>query len=401
MAPRTRTVRTAPTLPVNGEPAPVANEILDEGPEVVGVIPPPIDGLESLMAELAGAMQAKVTVYRINKSGPASYVYQCTPEAFNLDDLRDKYGGGEFRLYIVKDQQFFRNLKVNIEPTKAPPAAPSAPVDPHAGSIAALEAKFSAFQEFCMQNLGGGGSRQSMLGDIDLPATITAISAAIVALRPPPPPPAPPPPENNSADRAIDMLLKGIELAKELKGDGDGDSMMGVLRDLIKSPMLAQAVAATQAESQPGGSMAPPRLPQPQPQVLHAKLQEQPSAPVAPPAPPRPQLPQAGVPEFDAVGPVIARYLPLLVEKSKLESSSALYAELILDSVPAEAIDPILEHTSAEICEWLCLLYPPVRAEFPWFVSLIDEMRMMLEGEPEPPASGEGSGSESTGPAHQ
>jgi hypothetical protein len=401
----------APT-PANGEPVPY-----DDPPPLVAeepaVIPPPVDGLESMMAELSGAMLAKVTVYRINKNGPAAYVYQCTPEAFNLDDLRNVYGGGEFRLYIMKDGQFYRNLKVVVEPKQIEhAAAPVFPGKQETTALGALEARLARqddlISEFYRQNMGAP-QRQSILGDLDLPATITAISAAIVALRPPAPPPPPPAPEGN-VDRAIDMLLKGIELAKELRNDsGEGDSMMGVLRDLIKSPMLAQAVAAA----------VPPGAQPPQPQVFALP----PTPPAQPPirgeshsaasqhlasagvfpgkqptqpepfsmdVPQQPQLLQAGVPEFDAVGPAIIRYLPLLCFKAMEGSSSQLYAEVILDSTPEGMIEPILEHTTGEICEYLALIYPPVRTEWDWFVSLVDEMRLMLEeeGEPLPPDVG-------------
>lgn len=397
-----RAPRAVPVEPVNGAQSFEPSTLIEE--ESATSLPPQVDGLESLMAELSGAIQAKVTVYRIQKSGPQTYVYQCTPEAFSLDDLRDKYGGGDFRLYVTKDGDFYRNLKISVEVKPIVPGAPAPAPSNLTPREAALEARVAEqdkmIQEFCRQNLRP--ERQSLLGDLDLPATITAISAAIVALRPPAPPPPPPAPEGN-VDRAIDMLLKGIELAKELKSEssGEGDSMMGVLRDLIKSPMLAQAVAAGTGtalpagvfpptpQALPGGMMPqqPIRAPQPSPQptqVLPAKLPDQ-----LAPHDMELQLPKAGTPEFDALGPVIVRYLPVLCYKAQEGSSAQLYAEVILDSTPEGMIEPILEHTTGEIIEYLALLYPPLRNEQPWFVSLIDEMRMMLEedgeGDPIPP----------------
>jgi hypothetical protein len=167
--------------------------------------------------------------------------------------------------------------------------------------------------------------------------------------------------------------------------------------------MLAQAVAA----SVPGMLQAPPapmpgvtmtRLPPPnfqhpqQPQqVLPVKLPDSPPTPPTPGAafPTAFNLPQTGNPAFDMLGPIVVRYLPLLVQKAQSESVAGLYAEVILDSTPEGAVEPILEYPTSDIVDYLATLHPPVNDERPWFVSLIDEMRLMLEEEPTPPDIGE------------
>lgn len=340
-----------------------------EGGSVEDAIPPHTDGLESLMMELSGAMLAKITVYRINKVGPQSYCYTCTPDSFSLDDLRDRFGGGEFRLYIVKDNAFFRNYKVSVEKpinASAPAAAPAAAAEPPGmAELRAANAKLAAQVE----SMRDPGRVRSIFENLDLPATISAVSAMLVALRPPAPPPAPAPAPSEAM--GLEMLLKGIELANELRANAEPSEggLMGVVRDLIKSPILAQAVQAA-TPAQPPETTAMPRPAAPQ--VLHAKV-------ATPPAPP-PTAEAPGNEVFGPMRPALAKYLPLLCAKSAAESPSGLYAGLVVDSVPPEVLVPVLNSkTSAEIVNFLASVHPPVAQHGPWFVSLVDEMRMLYE----------------------
>lgn len=100
------------------------------------------------------------------------------------------------------------------------------------------------------------------------------------------------------------------------------------------------------------------------------------------------QLPSANNDVLDAIGPVIVRYLPLLAAKAQQESSSQLYAEVIVDSVPDGVIEPILDIPTATIVDYFVLIYPPTNDERPWFVSLVDEIKLMFEEEPVPPDTG-------------
>lgn len=98
-----------------------------------------------------------------------------------------------------------------------------------------------------------------------------------------------------------------------------------------------------------------------------------------------PPIPLSGDAAFDAIGPMVRRYLPLLMEKAKGESSSALYAEFILDSIPEDFdLAPLMEHSNEQIVAYFATLHPPVQTVAPWFMSLLDEIRLMLEPDEEP-----------------
>jgi hypothetical protein len=196
------------------------------------------DNLMSLMGSLIGAASASVTVYRVIKNKPLAYVFECSPDSFSMDQLRDEYGGGEFRVYIHKDGDLYRNVRVMVEPkarggssdADAALALVRDEMSKQGKLIEALILRQQAPQQ--APSLG------SMLGQMDLPAVITAFGTLVQMMRPPAPPPMQAPAFDASA--GLDMLMKGIQLAKDLRDDSGGggeSSMMDVVRDLIKSPV--------------------------------------------------------------------------------------------------------------------------------------------------------------------
>ena len=97
----------------------------------------PVDSLQAMLAELGGATSAAITVYRAERGQKQQYVYKCSPDEFSLDVLRDKYNGGNFRLYISKNGVLYKNVEVAVEPRHA--TSESAPSDAAALAAAMRE----------------------------------------------------------------------------------------------------------------------------------------------------------------------------------------------------------------------------------------------------------------------
>jgi len=349
-------------------PAPAAGLSAEDAYIVENGVPES-DGLQSMLSELVGAANSKVTVYRAGKNQALAYVFACTPEEFSLDDLRDKFNGGDFRLFIAKDGKLWRNMKISVEPKQSPgmPAESMAPAPGPMSEIAALMRDSQAQQMAMMRAMmESRSSAASPFGNMDLPAVISSIAAAVTALRPPPAPVQPPPPDTSS--KAIDMLLKGIELARELKGDGGGESsLMDVVRDLVKSPMLAQAVASAALPSPIARPPVQPRIqamppPRPPENVSHAKLEP---AAVSEPQPNPSQL-------------MFAHYVQMLVDKAAAGADAMLYAELILDSLSDDDVQAMLEQQPSTV-DWLIGINPGVAAQRAWFQTLVDTIASAFE----------------------
>lgn len=334
---------------------------------------PPVDSLSEMLASLQGATSSRITVYRVVKNQPQSYVFECDPASFSLDDLRDKYNGGEFRLYVSKDGRLFKNMRVVVEPKQMPHVDHMAPASTGMSDVLAVMRDGFAAQASAMREaMAAAKPAPSPFSMMDIPAIITAIAGAVTALRPPSPPVV-----AESTGKAIDMFMQGLQLARELREDaGPQDSSIGgMLRDVLKSPIVA---AAVQSATQPASPQAP-RLPNPavatsQPaQVSHAK-------PAAPQPTPQPE------------NQVLAYYLGFLVGKAKSGADASLYAELVLDNVPDAQLTPMLQRGDALIDD-LIATHPPVAEHREWFVALLKEINELLE-------AGEDDSSDQTGVAN-
>jgi len=366
----------AARTPLNGKAVPrkpVSHAKPDEGEDHdddqgatleddVPAVRPPVDALSEMMASLQGASTSRITVYRIVKNQPPSYVFECDPTSFSLDDLRDKYNGGEFRLYVMKDGRLFKNMRVVVEPKQMfhgqEPTPPS--TTPVSEMLAVMRDGFAAQAAALRDVMAAQRPAPSPFSMMDIPAIITSIAGAVTALRPPTAPVS-----AESSSKAIDMFMQGLQLARELREDAapQDNSIGGMLRDVLRSPIVAAAVqSAAQTQAQP----QPPRLPnpaatQPNPaQVSHAK----------PAAQPTPQSEQQ----------VLAYYLGFLVGKAKTGADATLYAELVLDNVPDAQLTPMLARGDALIDD-LIAIHAPVAEHREWFVTLLKEINDLLAPE--------------------
>jgi len=375
--------RIAPRSPVNGRPVPrksvshakpdTDEEEADDTPEaaVDEEVPagrPPVDSLSEMLASLQGATSSRITVYRVVKNQPQSYVFECDPASFSLDDLRDKYNGGEFRLYVSKDGRLFKNMRVVVEPKQMPHVDHMAPSSTGmADVLAVMRDGFAAQANALRDALAAARPAPTPFATMDLPAIITAISGAVAALRPPTP-------ATPDTSKAIDMFMQGLQLARELRDDAapTDNSIGGMLRDVLKSPIVAAAVqTAVQPQVPPPARLPNPAAATPQPaQVSHAK-------PAAPQPTPQPET------------QVLAYYLGFLVNKAKIGADPSLYAELVLDNVPDEQLTPMLQRGDALIDD-LVAIHAPVADHREWFIKLLAEINDLL-------APSDDAGNESTG----
>lgn len=318
------------------------------------------DALSTLMSELSGISNARVTVYRLSRNAPQAYMFACSPEAFSLDELRDKYNGGTFRIYITRNAVAWRNFTVAVEPRQAPPSEGAPP----AGDLAAAMRDGFAMQAAALREAlrPASAAPTHPLAGIDLPALITALTGAIAALRAPAPAPVIQAPAASS-EQAITMLLKGIELAREFQASGEEPGMLSLARDFLRSPILQAAVSATQA---PAAVPRPPvALPPSAPRTVAPPVT--PAAPAAPAAPITHPAPAPGVLLGAADMNV---YAALLAEKAASGADPTLYADLILDNVPESILEALLNRAPDPVSALLAD-YPVLAPHRAWIEQLV------------------------------
>jgi len=271
---------------------------------------------------------------------------------------------------------------VYVEPKQA--SAGEAPPTQAAELAAAMREGFAKQAELMANVLRTiatpAPSPVSLLSGIDIPAAITAISALLSTLRPPPPQPVP---QGVNPDRAIDMLMKGFELARELKGNEGGaePTLMGLMSDLLKSPMVGQMVAAAQAQPQAQQRIAPPRPPQQPPKP--------PAQPLAPPLNTPPVQPPAqsfaSETQPEPVNPMLTQYLALLCAKAADGADPALYADLVLDNLDPDLLDQLLARLPTPV-DGLIADHAAVAEHREWFEQLVAIIQGALAPEAPPVA---------------
>ena len=361
-------------------------------------------GIMAEMGSLIGATGASVTVYRLVKNKRPAYVFECDPQSFSLDDLRSEYGGGDFTVYIHKDGELYKNIRVSVETPRAKP------VDAESAAVAALRddmAKQGKILEALALRMAAPppapvSPLASIFSGASLPETIGAISTMLQMLRPPapPPPPAAPPPGSDTAT-AIDMLMKGIELARELNGGEKGESsLMDVVRDMVKSPFIAQAIEAA-AHAQAPAAQPQRRLARPRPAPPPGAAPHTPN-PLGPtvqrPAPQQFQHQQPtsqhegqdmrinshdpnGAAVATVVNPLV-QYMEFLNVQAANDADPEVYAALVLDNLDDDTINALLSREPDPVTA-LLQDYPPAAAYREWYEDLVAIVADAVSGEDE------------------
>lgn len=381
VAPRTPVNgRSVPRKPVSHAKPPEDDETEGDDDQDVAVSPgddipagrPPADALSEMLASLQGATTSRITVYRVVKNQPQSYVFECDPASFSLDDLRDKYNGGEFRLYVSKDGRLFKNMRVVVEPKQMPHHADHiAPASGMSDVLAVMRDGFAA-QAAAVREAMGARSGPSPFSNMDIPAVISAVAAAVTALRPPAPPP---PPDNTST--VMDAFMRGIEIATGLRESAApaDNSIGGMLRDVLKSPLMA-AVVQQAATPTPPAQVPVQRLPSPPQSTIPAQSASQQQVSHAKPAE---QI------TVDQETQMLAHYLGFLTQKAKSGADPALYADIVLDNVPDQQLTELLNKGDG-LLDYLVQVCPPVGDHREWFASMLESINGALsEEQPESP----------------
>lgn len=367
--PSTRQRSTPMTLVSHAKTAMEEPETAAATEEDVPAGPAPADALSEMMSGLQGAANSRISIYRIVKNQPPSYVAECAPESFSLDDLRDKYRGGEFRLYIMKDGRLWKNMRIFVEaPVVQPSESIHQPQSHLSELLAVMRDGFAAQAAALREAAPRSGAVSSLLDGQNLPAVITAITGAIVALRPPAPP-APPPQQDNTST-ALDMFMEGLRMARELREEGGAapadNSIGGMLREVLRSPLMAQAVQAATIKPVVPTPPATARLPPPQPQASAEATQ-----------------PTQQPPSAESSMSMLTHYYAMLCQKAAAGADPTLYAELVLDNVDDETLNGLLTKQPTPL-DALIAEYPPAAAHREWFASLIDTLMSAMTEESEP-----------------
>ncbi len=324
--------------------------------------------LQSALSEVGDGGQVSCQLIKISPKESAGACTTYASGEVNIDRIRDEFGPGVYKIFFRSPQgRIITRKQLSIV------AKVTAPVTPVSEIAKLLE-----------QREGAGNNNQNtflmMMKMMELSSQ--QMIAAITRPAPLPPPAAAPfgPSEMiammtglatimkpaREADSPMDAMLKGVKLANELRGDGEGTDWASMLSKGLDAvtPLLASKTLPADVPPQPVAPVSPTRI-----TVTQVN-------PDVKPPPPSVNEPTYGV-ETSEENDMLAKLIWMrgqivrLVEKAKAGKDPALYADLFLDELPsfASLVDVKVAMLDAQWLERLSAINPAVREYAPWFAA--------------------------------
>lgn len=326
------------------------------------------DALGSLLATIPQAQDSRVTVYRTGPNTKRAYLFQCHPAEFNLDKLREEYGGGDFQLYIKRGAKLWKCPTVTIEAPRKPVAPQAQP----APNVAVPDTErtlreFIAQQSQVMQAILGKLTQTQQIPDPL--AMVERLSSIMANMRPAQ--------SGGGMGETLTMAGQLVEMVTKLKGEGGGVSerepgLMDMLMKLVESPVVAQALQNAGKEVATRAALPAPAAP---------------AAPTAPAAPVSTELQGESVGTIQDV--MIKHALGQLVGAAQIKVDPDALLDQIYRQTPPAILDTIL--AKPDPVAFLAEYDQRVSEHKSWFESLLAAIRQDVQAEEKPPQrAGEG-----------
>lgn len=327
--------------------------------------------LETLFAEMGvtdgGDATVHVTKLDANGRGSEAQIWKGDPDQYDLEQLARKFGSGEYRVKVYvripTGQKVMKANKVfswllspedearRLNPTQPQHAAQPVDISRQiAEAVAAAVAPLMAARQPQPDPMAMMSSLAGIMRDLQPQAQHVA---------------------QPSQTNPLEMIRSVIEITQMMKGESDpvdrgvnastNDVLLGMVNKF--GPLLMGALAQG-----PGASMT--GMPQAQPAVEYQQN------PTRPPQPQQaPQSPQPGV---EDVNLQLKMGINFLLMQCEAGGAPETYAEVVLDSVPTDAMQSLL--AQPDPIAWLATIdkrvEEPANAE--WFRELIASARDLL-----------------------
>lgn len=340
-------------------------------PQQAGMNPEGIDdsvaALSNIVADLGGAVDAKVNVYKANKGNrEMQYVGSYDAPDFSLDTLKAEYGGGTYRVHVRSDGRLVANKLLTIaEPKNPQPVIHSQPVAPQIDPAQLLQTMQQGFATLGQSLLEGVArmipppqpqkTTQEMLQEMMLMKQL--ISPGEVAPQKDP----------------FESFQQGMNFARELtprEGDvGTNEVMLEALKAL--APVLGSALqkpAFDPRQMSPGIVPPAPQLSAPTPGSVIRPDQSG----VWPQPEPAPQ--PKGIPEMSLQEKM---FFNTIIAAAKADADPATYSALVLDLI---GNDQALQLVSLpDWFEQLVAREPRAFAYHEWFAEMRENIYLLTE----------------------
>ena len=318
--------------------------------------------LLNIIADLGGATDAKVNVYKAQKgSRDMAYVGSYEAADFSLDSLKLEYGGGSYRIHVRRDGQLVANRLLTVADPRNPIIAPPAPAINPADLMNTMQQGFAQLGQTLLQGI-------AQLIPQPKPEKTTADMLKemmlIKELLAPP----------QSAAPAVDAFAtfkQGMEFAQSIQPrEGDVGTNEILLEGLkVLSPVLGQALQKPAFNPQQAGpGVVPPTMQLPAPLSMQA-VGPTPTPPISQPEPQ-----PAGAPEMSLQEKM---FFNTIIAAAKADADPSTYSALVLDLIGNEQALQLV--SLPDWFEQLVAREPRAFAFKPWFEEMRENIYLLTE----------------------
>jgi len=359
------------------EPKPDNREALD----ALFTMPSPEEtpddvAVDNLLLDFKGMESAEVRIHRVLPNNKYSYIETVHPSEFRFDDLRDKHGGGNFRLYVYGlDEDGRKQLRAAPYFTVEKPKETITPqvMQQNTSDIAQVVAQSMAgLGQLMTQGFENIGKLiiQNQQPQIDPMIMQQNMLQNMLTMKQLIGGDQKPVEQPGALEKALEMLQKGMELGKglsEVKGEANTtDVLLEVIRNF--GPPLMAGMAQQQAAR-------PPMQP----------TQQTPAPPIPPVPPLQPSASNQPVPESDDMNMIQKQRMKMgvqfMVDAAKQNLDHLTYANLVLDTLSDEEIDALFFNPEVDPIKVLAEVNPEVAQYHEWFSGVVNEVRNALTDE--------------------
>lgn len=293
----------------------------------------------------------RVKVYRVLEGkGRAAYLFAALSSDFPiLDKIRDTYGSGHYEVRLLRKNILNKRWRTEIE---AAPKPVEKPIDSNAqvmlGAIEKLGEMVFRMNEALQNRIAQMQAPPALPAPeaIDQTKLMSNMLTAMLQMKQL----FGPSNGGNSITQSIEMFSKGVELAKELSGGNGNENIWGVLKDMVGTFGKPIAEAAMRLDKLQGPQVVQPPI------MLNKDSPAQSAAAGA----------VRGNPNMQQM--MLKSQLDFLLKQAKKDGDPELYANLILDNVPEQAVRDFIMRPDA--MQKLNELNPEVAQYAVWFTEL-------------------------------
>ena len=330
--------------------------------ELQGDIDAELNSITSEFGKDKNEVDFKIKLMRVlERKGEREWLFDILPSELPvMDRVKEEYGGGKYEASVFKNGKLYRKFNFNIATPRQNFVMPKSPTTDITQLIAIMNAqeekRFAQLKELLVNRVPATPTIDPM----QMMGSMVAMMVQMKNLMP-----APVVHDNNNQ---IEFLLKGLEIARDFGGSGSngggGEStMMDVVRDLIKSPLLGSAISAVATQAQPIVN---------KPVENNLRLDS-----------PKQNISNQDNTGGQKVNPFISSYLNMLVKKAAQDADTGLYAEYILDNMPENLVREYIVRD--DLLDFLATINPDAKNYHPWFLKLKNDIiELLLSADDEP-----------------